>query len=272
MTHDEILELAAAYVLGALEPAEEQAVREHLATCDLPHPEFEELGSVVPVLAEALEPVEPSASLRERIMTAAARDLEARPATGAPAPSAGTSAATYAPAPAYPPAAPASRDRRRGRFWVRPAWALTAAAAVAIAVLGVWNVRLQGDLAAAQAYRDDVEQVLAIARQQGSAIAILAGDQGKNPGLAAVGADGTAAMVLRGLQPTTGPEVYEAWVIVGNSAPVPVGELLMRDGVAYLKSKIGKVPPGSTIAFTKEHGPGAKAPTLPVLSAGKLAG
>jgi len=35
---------------------------------------------------------------------------------------------------------------------------------VAIAVLGVWNVRLQGDLAAAQAYRDHVEQVLAIAR------------------------------------------------------------------------------------------------------------
>ena len=66
MTHDEILELAAAYVLGALEHSEEQAVREHLATCDLPHPEFEELGSVVPVLAEALEPVEPSADLRER--------------------------------------------------------------------------------------------------------------------------------------------------------------------------------------------------------------
>ena len=33
MTHDEAIDLAAGYVLGALEPAEEAAVREHLATC-----------------------------------------------------------------------------------------------------------------------------------------------------------------------------------------------------------------------------------------------
>jgi len=272
MTHDESLELAAAYVLGALEPAEERAVREHLATCDLPHPEFEELGSVVPSLAEALEPVEPSADLRERIIAAAARDLEVRPTT-AGSPAAVTAMPAHpAPAPAYPPSAPASRDGGRRRFWARPAWALAAAAAVAIAVLGVWNVRLQGDLVAAQAYRDQVDQVLTIARQQGSAIAILAGDQGQNPGLAAVGPDGTAKMVLRGLQPTTGSQVYEAWVIVGNSAPVPVGELSMRDGVAYLTRNIGKVPPGSTIAFTKEPGPGAKTPTPPIVSSGKLAG
>ena len=46
----------------------------------------------------------------------------------------------------------------------------------------------------------------------------------------------------------------------------------MRDGVAYLTQNVGKIPPGSTIAFTKEPGPGSKAPTLPVVSAGKLAG
>ena len=46
----------------------------------------------------------------------------------------------------------------------------------------------------------------------------------------------------------------------------------MRDGVAYLRANVGKIPPGSTIAFTKEPGPGSKAPTLPVVSAGKLAG
>ena len=110
MTHDEILELAAAYVLGALEHSEEQAVREHLATCDLPHPEFEELGSVVPVLAEALEPVEPSADLRERIMRAAARDLEVRPAPGAPASAAGTATPADAPTTAYVTAKAAARD------------------------------------------------------------------------------------------------------------------------------------------------------------------
>src|SRR6476659_4842188 len=74
MTHDEAVDLAAAYVLGALERPDEAAVRAHLETCGLPHPEFEALGGVVPALLEldASELVEPPAGLRDRIMAAAA--------------------------------------------------------------------------------------------------------------------------------------------------------------------------------------------------------
>src|SRR6185295_2806440 len=80
MSHDEALDLAAAYVLGALERPEEAAVRAHLETCGLPHPEFEELGAVVPALLELDETqfVEPPSSLRDRIMAAAAADLATR--------------------------------------------------------------------------------------------------------------------------------------------------------------------------------------------------
>src|SRR5204862_7278124 len=79
MTCEQARDLAAAYVLGALEADEEAAVREHGATCDQPHPEFAELGSAVPLLAETIELVEPPESLRGRLVAAAAAaDLEAR--------------------------------------------------------------------------------------------------------------------------------------------------------------------------------------------------
>jgi hypothetical protein len=265
MTHEEALELAAGFVLGALEAGEERAVREHLASCDLPHPEFEELGAVVPLLVESVKLVDPPARLRERVMAAAARDLEARAAGPLDVASGAEPRITR------PVEPESSRRPVEGRFR-RPVWALAAAAAVIIAVLGVWNVRLQGDLAAAQAYRDRVEQVLAIARQPGSLVAVLAGDQGsQNTGLAAVARDGSAAIVLRGLPPTAGSQVYEAWVIAGANPPVPVGALAIRDGVAYLTTNVGQLPAGSTVAFTKEPGPGAKAPTLPIVASGVLA-
>ena len=265
MTHEEALELAAPFVLGALGPDEEQAVREHLATCDLPHPEFEELGSLVPLLAESVRQVDPPGHLRDRIMAAAARDLEARTAGRAEAVGAQPEAPTV-------PGVEREAARPRQRFiFARPAWALAAAAAIVIAALGVWNIRLQGDLAVAQAYRDRVDQVLAIARQPGSTVAILSGGQGgQNTGLAAVATDGTAAIVLRGLPPTTGSQVYEAWVIVGSNAPVPVGALAYSDGVGYLATNVGQVGAGATVAFTKEPGPGATQPTPPILSSGVL--
>jgi hypothetical protein len=80
LTCDEVRELAGAFVLGALEPAEDAAVRAHLATCDQAHAEIAELGGVLPVLAESVPVVEPSAALKGRIMAAAAADLAGRSA------------------------------------------------------------------------------------------------------------------------------------------------------------------------------------------------
>ena len=98
LTCDDVRELAGAYVLDALEPAEAHAVAEHLATCPEPHEEMFELGGVVPYLAETVELVEPRADLRARIMAAAARDLELRTADAPAAVGAETAvAATSAP-------------------------------------------------------------------------------------------------------------------------------------------------------------------------------
>ena len=48
LTCDDVREMAGSFVLGALDPAEEAAVRAHLATCDDAHAEIAEAGSVLP--------------------------------------------------------------------------------------------------------------------------------------------------------------------------------------------------------------------------------
>ena len=78
LTCDEVRDLAASYVLGALTDQEMDAVREHLADCPETHAEFAELGSVVPALDAAVPLMEPPTGLRERVMAAAAADLDAR--------------------------------------------------------------------------------------------------------------------------------------------------------------------------------------------------
>jgi hypothetical protein len=280
MTCDDVRDQAAAFVLGALTAAEEQAVRDHLATCPEAHEEFAELGGVVPALAASVEPVEPPAPLRERIMAAAAADLRQRSA-GSVAPAGPvaqvvpTVPAPTVPAPTVP--APGARGaaqvvpfRATARSRVaRYGWALGIAAALVIAALGAWNVRLQAQLSDAQAYQEHVDQVLAIARTPGGVMAVLASPTAApQDGLVAVAQDGRAAMVVKGLPATSGSEVYEVWVIVGANAPVPVGALTQSGGMAFMGGTPGPVPAGATVALTREPGPDPTVPTSSILVKG----
>ena len=271
MTCDEARDQAAAFVLGALTPAEEQAVRDHLATCPEDHAEFAELGGVVPAFAASLEQTEPPPALRERIMAAAAADLRERRGAAAPAEAGGALRRPAAhPTPAVPArdVVPFASARARSRP-LRYGWALGIAAALVIAALGAWNVRIQAQLNDAQAYQQRVEQVLAIARTPGSVVAVLASPTaGGQDGLVAVGADGRAVMVVNGLSPTSGSEVYEVWFIVGSNAPQPVGVLSQSGGVAFMSGTPGPVPAGATVALTREPGPNPTAPTSPILVKG----
>ena len=61
---DDVRDLAAPFVLGALDADEANAVRAHLASCADPHAEMAELGSVLMVVAESVPQVEPPGSYR----------------------------------------------------------------------------------------------------------------------------------------------------------------------------------------------------------------
>jgi anti-sigma factor RsiW len=278
MTHEQAIELAAGYVLGALEPAEEAAVRAHLRSCPESHEEFAELGGVVPYLADwpDLEIVEPPASLRDRIMTAAAADLAERTSS--------TTEPTAFPGPTQRAERTGAAGRRRsgGRDW-----ALRIAAVLAIVAVGAWNLQLQGQLTnlrgevtdlrqqatAAADYQRAVSAVLDVAAEPGSQTAVLAAQAAGGPrGIAAVAADGSIQLALQDLAPTTGDQVYETWAIVPDRGPIPLGSFKVGPTrTASFLSKPGPAVPGVVVALSREPRAGATAPTE-VVSVGAASG
>ena len=267
---DEVRDLAASFVLDALDPDEMAAVSEHVATCGQPHPEMAELGAVVPALLESVPLVEPPASLKGRIMAAAAADLEARRG------SASTSTVTPAPAPAPAraetprPTADVIRPFEPRRRRPAMAWALGIAAVLAVVALGGWNLRLQQQLADAQAYQQQVASVVDAAQQPGALAAVLRATAPGDPGgFAAVTSDGVVRVAMRDLGPTSGTEVYEVWVIPADGVPKALGHLALREGgVGYLEASGLPTESGMLLAITKEPKPGATAPSGAPISAG----
>lgn len=263
LTCDDVRDLAAGFVLGALTPDEEAAVRDHLAGCPDAHAELAELGGVVPYLAGSLDPIEPPATLRARLLETAAAERRARPAAPIPFPSA------------------VEREVRTATRSNRLAtWGLRIAAILAILALGAWNLQLQsrlsgveGDLAAARAYQDGVAAVLDVGTRSGAQTAFLgAAKPGlKSTGVAAAAPDGTVVMVLHDLAPTAGTEVYEAWVIVGSQAPVPLGGFTVGgDGTGIFRGTTALAQPGAVLALSLEPLPGPTAPAGPIVSVGSL--
>lgn len=297
MSCDQVRDLAAGFVLGALSPTEMEDVREHLATCPEPHPEFAELGAAVPYLAESVEPVEPPETLKARVLAVVAE------------------AAAVATTPASPDVVPAARpsaagqvisiERERVRRRSTASWVAAIAAVLLIAGLAAWNVQLRSelnttqaqleqlrtevastqaqvaqlrsDLASAQteldasrAYQAAIDQVFTIANAPGGQAAILAPAAAGGPtGLAAIGVDGSLAIAMHDLPATATTDVYTAWVIGSNGVPVDVGSFQVGStGIGSLTGAHGTSEAGLTIALTHEPGPGATAPTPPILSSG----
>lgn len=297
---EEIRKLAAGFVLNALDASEMSAVREHLATCPEAHDEFAELGGVVPYLADVVEPVEPPEGLWARIRASAAADVRAgqRDDLAADRLIAALGRAPLAPpaaAPGQPPSpavgrveldelsssTPAAQPRRSSRPWRQrlsglpaPAWALAVAAVLVIAVLGAGNALLQGDVAASRDYAARLDHALALASVPGSRAAILASaEPGGATGFAVVPATGDGILVVHDLPPTSGSQVYEAWVIAGSGPPVPAGSFRVgTDGRGWLDAlarppSLQLVAP-LVVALTREPGPGATRPTPPILVSG----
>jgi len=127
-------DLVGAYVLDALSSEECVEFEQHLATCASCRAEVEQLRDVVDVLPLALEPVEPPAGLRDRIMLAVSDE---HAAGGPPTPIRGEAAP--------PPTVINLREQREARRnRVRGLSALlSVAAAVVIAGFGRWNYSLQ---------------------------------------------------------------------------------------------------------------------------------
>ena len=275
LTCDEVRDLAPLFAADALDADEMTAVREHLADCPDAHEELLAFGEAATALLETVEPVAPPPALKARLMAAAAGDLAsgAHPASpgaatlsgGATLPVAAAPASAEPSTAAQPVDLAAERARRRSRL----GWLVAVAAVIGVIALGGWNLALRQDLSAAQAYQQGVDQALALAAQPGSVTAVLASEDGSSSGLAVIGADGTTRITVRGLAPTSGSQVYTAWAIEGEAAPVAIGDFTVgADGLATATVTSPTSAPGAVIALTLEPVPGASVAAGPLVVAG----
>lgn len=279
MSHAEAIELAAGFVLGSLDPAEMARVREHLQTCSEAHAELEAMGAVVPALARSVPVTEAPASLGPRILAAARAELARAEMERDTVTTAAAGEVAFRPTPVpvpvpipVPPHPEPRRPAAISELFRRPAWGVaTLAAVIAIAVLGVSTLQLQAQVADLAAYRDGVAAVLAAADTSGGQIAVIHDATASGPtGVAAVDASGRLVLAMRNLAPTTGNQVYEAWLIGADGKPVPAGSFAVpASGTGTLTASISGSAPGVTVALTREAGPGATSPTLPIVASGQ---
>ncbi|MGD0249112.1 MAG: zf-HC2 domain-containing protein [Candidatus Limnocylindrales bacterium] len=251
LTCDRVRELASGFVLGALDPKEMIAVSGHLKGCRKPHPEIDDLGGVLPYIAESLEPVEPPAWLRDSVIAAARADLVARRRVGKPSeqraaePVMAPAALPAAPAPvATQPrrlaptaeiiAFPAARASRRRRVLT---WATRAAAAVAIVALAGYSFVLQGELSRAQEVQAHYESIVyALGQSDTRSTQLAAVDGSSASGTAALRPSGHIIVYLHGLPATKGDQVYMVWLAGNSGSWTKLGSVTVDDsGVGYLE-------------------------------------
>jgi len=290
LTCDDASELAGLYVLDALEAAESEAVRAHLYACAKAHPEFAELGGVVPALAELFQPVDAPADLKDRVMAAvAAENVPAQPATFSPAiPGAARSQAEMDARVWEPPASERPPARRHSSL----GWGMAAAAVMVIAVLGAWNAVLQSrageveqrvaevELRVAEAEQRVAEaeqraqviaQAISASTDPDSEVAVLRGTgpaQGAS-GYAAFPSDGDGYIVLVDLPAAPAGQTYQAWYLVDGEATSAGLMTVGSDGYAVLAG-VANREDAQQIALTIEPAGGVETPSGDPVVAGDL--
>jgi anti-sigma-K factor RskA len=203
--------LSGALALGAVDGDELRAARDHLATCQEPHAELRSLLGADAALAASLEPIQPPAGLRDRLM-----------ATVAEAPQEGA-APRVVDAPV--PAADEPRHARRGWLdWLSPdvARPLAVAAVVALIAVGVWGLSLSAQLSEQQRALDEVAAVA-----DGATAHRVDGEAGRGY---VVDTPGTgASLVVANVTELEDDQLYELWLIGPDGTPVDVGTFVPGD-------------------------------------------
>lgn len=284
----ELEELAGALALGAALPEEVEAARAHLSSCPRAHDLLRELTATASLLAEAVEPAEPPARLRGRILAAARAEQDASAPSGA-APATATDAAV----PDTMPVSLRPRPQRDAEPASRPApvtavepaprelaapvplrggrgpapWTgwLAAAAVLAAAVgLGAWNLQLRGDV-------DERNDRLAALRQGGVVAPFTAAspEQASVRGYVVRPNQGAPVAVLQGLSPVPEGQVYQFWAMKGDTAR-PLETLTPAPGIAAVVA-LSDLGDADRIGITVERGRQPQPTRPPVLTA-SLAG
>jgi anti-sigma-K factor RskA len=229
----------AAYVLGALDGAEQRAFEAHLADCARCRQEVAGLSPAVELLATGVDQVEPPGELRRRLMAQVNAEAELL-RTGGPAPN-----------------AQAARGRRRPR-WRRTlrlpiaAAALTAALLIGLGIAG--GVLLAGD-------NEPARRVITAQVARGAAPEARA---------RLVVAHGVAQLGLRAMPAPPAGKVYQVWLTVpGMRGPQPTNVLfsVRRGGTATIAVPLGHPRPRELLVTAEPDGGSDHPTSSPVIAA-----
>jgi hypothetical protein len=270
---DRVRDLAPGFVLGALDAADMAAVREHLTTCTKPHPELREMGGVLPYLGGSLDPVEAPKHLRAAVLAAAQADLRARVAQKTASTETPEAAPVLTVLKTVRSAAPVSLAHVRALRTRRAAvWLTRVAAAVVIVSLAGYAVAVQHDLDKAHEAQDHTNTVLNYMQVPGARSAVLAPQGGnKGAGEAVLLPSGHVVVLLHGLEPTKGDEVYMVWLSVDSGASTSAGWFTVDDrGEGFLTTV--NVPPTDSlwVMICREPNSGVQKPTGPAIVTGTI--
>jgi anti-sigma-K factor RskA len=243
MSHSEFEELAAGYVLGALEPDDEHDFQRHLGGCATCEANVRELDAVAGELAYAAPPVDPPDTLWAGIR----REIEPEAARGG----------------ATPGAAPRRRASRR----LLPG--LAAAAAILLVVaLSVWNLSLRDENAAVRDRLAALERATQLANDPSAKLVTMdevPGPEGAQATVIASSRQDRGVLLVQSLPPLARNRVYELWGVpqgdIAKAQKALVFVPLRRQGVQALQFEV-PIQPGTVFAITDEPGPdGSEKPT-----------
>lgn len=250
MNDEHVEELIDLYALGALEPAEQAAVDEHLDSCPRCRLQAEEAKRIVLLLAWTPDQHDPPPHLRERVQRRIAQ-LQRLEGNG-----------------------PRLWWQRLLAELRRPATALAYAAALVLALLSVGLAgrlgQTRGELATLQERLAQQQQVIELLRAPDTRLVTFQSQTTPGTLRLLLDPDGRSAYVIAaGLPPLPADRTYQLWLIDGN-APVSAG-LLTVDAQGTAIMRITSAQPLSRYRLagvTIEPAGGSPQPTMqPILVA-----
>ena len=252
--HEALRNQLGMYALGALTPAEEAEVQLHLAGCAECAAEARDLRLSTDALALSVEPVEPPAAIRQRILSSIAAPAAARP------------------------------NVRAAQSWAP--WLATAAAVAIAAGLSVYATQLRGRVQALERQLSDAIVQLQAGERQAAQARLVAADARRQlsvlaaPDIAHVDLKGQAAapqasaralwsrsrgllFAASNLPPLPAGQTYQLWVISGKLAPISDGWIFKPDADGAVTAMFNTpvtLPAPTLMAVTVEADGGAAAP------------
>jgi anti-sigma-K factor RskA len=260
MSVQELRDLAPAYVLGALDPAEARDFEAALAgSPELQHEvaSYRELAALLALRDSAATP----AGLRERLLERVRQERSAEP-------------------PSSPPVVPLDAGRRQPRWLVVAPWVGLAASLALAAGLGLQVRRLglsagvlDSTLAANQARLAARERTLNAILEPGVQLVPLTSSGAQPPGIQLFWdrQRNTAVLHAFRLEPAPEGRAYQLWLI-RSGQPVPSQVFNSDpDGHALVEGITIPTEPGiEAYAVTQEPAAGSSQPTLPILLFGRV--